>query len=57
MIDLEKNNHCGGRFAYGQGRVSNTRANAETPPCPTHSQKWLTPYLASGLRSLKKGHS
>jgi hypothetical protein len=28
-----------------------------TPLCQPHSQKWLTPYLASGLHTLQNGHS
>jgi hypothetical protein len=32
------------------------RAAAKTPPCPTHSQKWLPPYLAWGLLTLQKRH-
>jgi hypothetical protein len=30
---------------------------ALTPLCQPRSQKWLTPYLAVGLRSLQNGHS
>jgi len=26
---------------------------APTPPCPTHSQKWLTPSLALGWHALR----
>jgi len=34
---------------------SNAIDRAKTPPCPSHSQKWLTPSLASGLPTLQLG--
>jgi len=43
-------------FPCGQSRVFQRTSRHKTPLCPPHSQKWLMPYLASGSRTLKKGH-
>jgi len=43
-------------FPCGQSRVFQHTRRYKTPLCPPHSQKWLMPYLASGSRTLKKGH-
>jgi len=42
-------------FPCGQSRVFQRTNRHKTPLCPPHSQKWLTPYLAVGLHTLKKG--